>query len=79
MKHSNKKVVKDLLTNVNRKRNLKVVLKKVILKNMRPTTDVNELKAEIEAHDHKVINITNILETRTKKLLFFYRTATKRK
>lgn len=42
---------------------------KVVLRNMHPTIDTNELKAEIEAHDHKVIKITNILEARTKKPL----------
>lgn len=29
---------------------------------MHPSTDINEIKAEIEAQNHKVIKITNILE-----------------
>ncbi|KMQ93979.1 nucleic-acid-binding protein from transposon x-element [Lasius niger] len=36
---------------------------------MHPTIDINELKEEIEAHNHKVIKITNMLETKTKKPL----------
>lgn len=39
---------------------------KVVLKNMHSSTDINEIKAEIEAQNHKVIKITNILEAKTK-------------
>jgi len=42
---------------------------KVVLRNMHPSTDIKELKTEIENYNHIVIKITNILETRTKKLL----------
>ncbi|EFN69515.1 Nucleic-acid-binding protein from transposon X-element, partial [Camponotus floridanus] len=42
---------------------------KVVLRNMHSTIDINELKKEIEAHNHKVINITNIMEIKTKKPL----------
>lgn len=42
---------------------------KVVLRNMYPSTDVQDIKAEIEAQNHKVIKITNILETKTEKPL----------
>lgn len=42
---------------------------KVLLRNMHPTANINEIKNEIEAKNHKIIRITNILETRTKKPL----------
>lgn len=40
---------------------------------MHPSTDINEIKKEIEVLNHKVIRITNILNNRTKRpLLLFY-------
>ncbi|KMQ93691.1 nucleic-acid-binding protein from transposon x-element [Lasius niger] len=42
---------------------------KVVLRNMHPTIDLAELKEEIEAKNHKVISITNILHAGTKKPL----------
>lgn len=36
---------------------------KVVLKGLHPTTEINEIKQEIEAKNHKVIRINNILRT----------------
>lgn len=41
----------------------------IVLRNMYLSTDVKELKLEIENHNRTVIKIINILETRTKKPL----------
>ena len=42
---------------------------KVVLRNMHPAVDINELKEEIEKLNHKVIRITNIRKAETRKPL----------
>lgn len=42
---------------------------KVVLRNMHSTTNLEELKEEIENKNHKVIKITNILHAKTKEPL----------
>ena len=42
---------------------------KVVLRNMHPTVDTNELKSEIEKFEHKVIRIANIKQRITHKAL----------
>ena len=42
---------------------------KAVLRNMHPSTDLEDLKAAIEEYEHKVIRITNIRERTTQKSL----------
>ena len=52
---------------------------KVVLRNMHPSVDINELKNEIESFDHQVIRITNIMQRISQKPLplFFIELASK--
>lgn len=45
---------------------------KVVLKNLHPSTDIDEIKTEIETHGHKVTNIWNVKQRSTKKPLPIY-------
>lgn len=42
---------------------------KVVLKNLHPSTDAEEIKAELEMQGHKVTNIWNVKQRNTKKAL----------
>lgn len=42
---------------------------KVVLKNIHPSVDIDELKNEIESHGHKVVSIINIVQNLTRKPL----------